>query len=50
VTNKKNKFLLKISCDFKKLENACDRYDPLYDKKARKKKNTGNSQEGTDAI
>ena len=38
VTNKKNKFLLQICCDFKKLEGACDRYDPLYDKKARKKK------------
>lgn len=33
VTNKKNKFLMKISCDFKKLEEACDHYDPLYRKK-----------------
>ncbi|MBR3262817.1 MAG: type III toxin-antitoxin system ToxN/AbiQ family toxin [Lachnospiraceae bacterium] len=28
VVNKKNKFLLKICCDFKKLERACSRYDP----------------------
>ena len=26
--NRKNKFLLQICCDFKKLERACDRYDP----------------------
>lgn len=28
VVNKKNEFLLKISCDFKKLEKACAKYDP----------------------
>lgn len=28
VVNKKNAFLLKICCDFKKLERACSRYDP----------------------
>lgn len=28
VVNKKNKFLLKISCDFRNLERACDQYDP----------------------
>lgn len=27
-TNKKNEFLMKVCCDFKKLERACDRYDP----------------------
>lgn len=37
VTNKKNKFLVQISCDFKKLEVACDRYDPLYNKKTKNK-------------
>lgn len=26
--DKKNDFLLSICCDFKKLERACDRYDP----------------------
>lgn len=28
VVNKKNAFYLKICCDFRKLERACDRYDP----------------------
>ena len=28
VVNKKTEFLLKICCDFAKLEKACDRYDP----------------------
>lgn len=28
VVNKKNKFLLGICCDFKKLEYACSKYDP----------------------
>ena len=28
VINKKNKFLLRICCDFTKLEIACDQYDP----------------------
>lgn len=28
VVNKKKDFLLRICCDFKKLERACDRYDP----------------------
>lgn len=30
VVNKKNSFLLGICCDFKKLENACKRYDPNH--------------------
>lgn len=30
VVNKRNAFLLKICCDFKKLEWACSRYDPNY--------------------
>lgn len=30
VTVKKNAFLLKICCDFKKLERACDKYDPTF--------------------
>lgn len=33
VTTGKNKFLIKISCDFKKLEKACDHYDPLFGRK-----------------
>jgi len=28
VVNKQNAFLLKICCDYKKLEKACSRYDP----------------------
>ena len=28
VTSKKNKFLLEICCDFKKLERSCNQYDP----------------------
>ena len=28
VTSRKNKFLLEICCDFKKLEKACGQYDP----------------------
>lgn len=28
VVRKKNKFLLRICCDFQKLEHACDQYDP----------------------
>lgn len=27
---KKNRFLLGICCDFRKLERACDKYDPNY--------------------
>lgn len=30
VVHKKNKFLLKICCDFKKLEYACKQYDPNH--------------------
>lgn len=30
VTSKKNKFLLDICCDFKKLERACGQYDPNH--------------------
>ena len=33
VTTGKNKFLMKISCDFKILEKACDHYDPLFNRK-----------------
>ena len=33
VVSKKNKFLLMICCDFKKLENACRRFDPDYAKR-----------------
>lgn len=29
VVNRKNAFLLKICCDFKKLEKACGEYNPL---------------------
>lgn len=32
VTNNKNKFLVGISCNFKKLERASGRYDPDYKK------------------
>lgn len=28
--NKKNKFFLKVCCDFKKLETACKHYDPNH--------------------
>ena len=28
--NKKNKFLLKVCCDFKALERACDQYEPYH--------------------
>ena len=38
VVNEKNKFLMKISCDFKKLEQACKRYDPCHQPTVRKKK------------
>lgn len=31
-----NDFLLKICCNFKKLEKACDRYNPTYSKKKTK--------------
>lgn len=30
VVNKKNSFLIRICCDFKKLEYACKRYDPNH--------------------
>lgn len=30
VTGGKNRFLMGISCDFKKLEQACDRYNPNH--------------------
>lgn len=30
VVNNKNKFLVSISCDFKKLESACKKYDVNY--------------------
>lgn len=30
VVHKKNAFLLKICCDFKKLEHACKQYDPNH--------------------
>ena len=30
VVNHKNKFLERISCDFRKLERACSHYDPDY--------------------
>ncbi len=33
VVNGKNKFLCKISCDFKALEKACKSYNPNYRKK-----------------
>lgn len=33
VTSGKNKFLVGISCDFKKLERSCTRYDPNFVKK-----------------
>jgi len=33
VTTGRNKFLISISCNFRKLEAACDKYDPLYKKK-----------------
>ena len=38
VVNEKNKFLMGISCDFKNLEQACNRYDPHYQPVERKKK------------
>ena len=36
VVNNKNKFLIGISCDFKKLENACKTYKKDYKPKHRK--------------
>ena len=35
VVKKKNAFLINICCDFKKLESACNRYDPSYALKLR---------------
>lgn len=35
--NKKNQFLLRICCDFKKLENACRHFDPCYTSKKPRK-------------
>lgn len=40
VTTNKNKFLVKISCDFRKLENACKSYDKNYTSKKRYVKKT----------
>jgi len=40
VVNEKNKFLVGISCDFKKLEQACKKYDPNHQNVARKKKSS----------
>ena len=37
VVNKKNKFLVGISCDFKALEKACKSYNKDFVKKSRKK-------------
>jgi len=42
VTNGNNKFLISICCDFKKLEAACNRYDPLH--KPKKKKQATDSE------
>ena len=36
VVNKKNKFLLTICCDFKKLEAACKRYNPNHHRAEKK--------------
>lgn len=36
VTNKSNKFLMRISCDFKKLETACRSYKKDYKPKKKK--------------
>lgn len=38
VVNAKNKFLVSISCNFKKLENACKNYNPNYKKSLSKAK------------
>lgn len=37
VTNNKNKFLVEISCDFRKLERASDRYNPNHKRPPRAK-------------
>ena len=38
VVSDKNKFLVGISCDFKKLENACKKYNPSYKPTEKQKK------------
>ena len=48
VTTGKNKFLMSICCDFKKLEYASDRYNPLY--KCQKKKSKANQQSETTDV
>jgi len=37
VVNNRNKFLVRISCDFKKLETACKQYNKDYVQKQRRK-------------
>lgn len=36
VVQSKNKFMVSVSCDFKKLETACKDYKPDYISKKRK--------------